>query len=69
MADKVDATGEAVITWKSKLTGFTGHGKPMEVETALTAVENANKQYPDLDHVAVPAGKVQEVGIKTKKSS
>lgn len=68
MADKVDATGQAVIAWKSKVTGFTGHGQPIPVETALTAVEDANKAYPDLDHVAVPAGKVEEVVTEMKKS-
>ena len=68
MADKVDKTGKAVIAWKSKITGFVDHGQPMPVEVAMTRTEEANRKYPMLDHVAVPAGKVDETVEAMKKS-
>ena len=38
------------IYWKSKITGTTGNGTPIERKIALKWVRNMNRKYPDLTH-------------------
>ena len=40
-----------IVCWKSKLTGFTGHGKPMSNRLAGDWVREGNREYgADIHH-------------------
>ena len=45
-----------VIQWKSKVNGRAGRGtKRFEKEEADRLVEELNREYPDIEHTAIPA--------------
>jgi len=45
-----------VIQWKSKVNGRAGRGtKRFEKEEADRLVEELNREYPEIEHAAVPA--------------
>ena len=45
-----------VIQWKSKVNGRAGRGtKRFEKEEADRLVEELNREYPEIEHTAVPA--------------
>jgi len=45
-----------VIQWKSKVNGRAGRGtKRFEKEEADRLVEELNREYPEIDHAAIPA--------------
>jgi hypothetical protein len=45
-----------VIQWKSKVNGRAGRGtKRFEKEEANRLAEELNREYPDIEHAAVPA--------------
>jgi hypothetical protein len=45
-----------VIQWKSKVNGRAGRGtKRFEREEANRLVEELNREYPEIEHIAIPA--------------
>ena len=45
-----------VIQWKSKVNGRAGRGtKRFEKEEADRLVEELNREYPEIEHAAMPA--------------
>ena len=45
-----------VIQWKSKVNGRAGRGtKRFEKEEANRLVEELNREYPEIEHTAMPA--------------
>ncbi|HEX4263803.1 MAG TPA: hypothetical protein VH597_05645 [Verrucomicrobiae bacterium] len=45
-----------VIQWKSKVNGRAGRGtKRFEKEEVEQLVEELNREYPQIDHQAIPA--------------
>jgi hypothetical protein len=45
-----------VIQWKSKVNGRAGRGtKRFEKEEADRLVEELNREYPEIEHTAIPA--------------
>ncbi|MDD5614928.1 MAG: hypothetical protein PHH85_01865 [Candidatus Methanoperedens sp.] len=41
-----------IINWKSKITGASGHGQPIEDKYALTEIKRCNRTFPDIKHWA-----------------
>jgi hypothetical protein len=49
------STSLAVVYWRSKITGHTGHGQPMPEKVAVAAAAKGNREHPDIEHWAVNA--------------
>jgi DNA-directed RNA polymerase subunit F len=48
-----------VIQWKSKVNGRAGRGtKQFEKEEVDRLVEELNREYPQIEHLAVPAADI-----------
>lgn len=45
----------AVIGWRSKLTGYAGHGSPIDRKSAELIRDQAQKDFPDIDHFLIPS--------------
>lgn len=41
---------QARVAWRSKITGFEGHGEFTNVATARAWVEQGNREFPDTHH-------------------
>ncbi|HXT11001.1 MAG TPA: hypothetical protein VN873_05505 [Candidatus Angelobacter sp.] len=50
-----------VIQWKSKVNGRAGRGtKQFEKDEAERLVDELNREYPQIDHRAIPASQESE---------
>ena len=43
-------TPKSVISWESRITGLKGAGKPVPTADAVFAVNEAERDFPDIDH-------------------
>lgn len=44
----------ARVHWRNRVTGQEGHGEPIPAEAARGWVEAMSREYPQMDHWAVP---------------
>lgn len=61
MSPRDSATGEEllcqpIIFWKSKITGFEGHGERLEIsyEDGVRFAKESDERWPDIEHHALP---------------